>query len=418
MKLNDFSWKQESIKETALINDIENVTNLKIIDYLPNDLSDIKYTFTPEIKTEYLNYEDFIQEFNIDEQEFLNLSKESVWEEPLLEILKTYNFLVNKFNNSAKKLSQIWLTPDNIAKASTKRLLDQVLEAWSSKRKLLNGQVVSLSKYSKEQYDFEKIWYYAFACTNVSLDIVKIKNDLWVEFTLREIDDILKSHNDEWWFFLPNSLWVSVNLMTEDENWKMSFIAQERNNTTTLTQRNRYVSSASWAVDYRIFAWNWDMNLMHNAIWEEIEEELWLENIKSNLDQKTLIQQIKDKVLNITAWKEKEGVNVLWKILKADAQNILWRELWLEAVIMPSILVYEEKRRNPEIVFIWKTWYNIKQIRQSWEKSISKDESLSIASISFDEIEEEIKNRIETWKVNLDNHFLMSFLWFLWKIKI
>lgn len=99
-----------------------------------------------------------------------------------------------------------------------------------------------------------KVPYYAFACTNVSLDVVRVKNRDGQEFSLREIDDMMNSRNDDDGLFLPNSMGVSASLMTTNEKGEMVFIAQERNNATTLTQRAKLVSSASGAVDYSVFS--------------------------------------------------------------------------------------------------------------------------------------------------------------------
>jgi hypothetical protein len=57
---------------------------------------------------------------------------------------------------------------------------------------------------------------------------------------------MLGSRNDVGGLFLPNSMGVSASLMTTNEKGEIVFIAQERNNATTLTQNiSRYIASAS-----------------------------------------------------------------------------------------------------------------------------------------------------------------------------
>ena len=96
--------------------------------------------------------------------------------------------------------------------------------------------------------------------------------------------------------------------------------------------------------------------------------------------------------------------------------KILWRELWLDANLLPWALVFEEKRRNPEFVFIWQVWFTLEEVIKHWENAEDKDESLSIRWFTLSEIYQEIERRKNWWEKQIDDHFFMSFIWYLMKI--
>lgn len=390
---------------------------VSVLQELPMDLGKISYSFEKQEEWR-LSFEDFLEKFSfIDKKQFDTLKTENIWENSLFEIYKTYNFLIGRFQKSQEKLTKNGFLVDDIIDTVMKRLVFQVIEAGNSERKLKNGMVVWLSKYSKSEYVFMKVPYYAFASTNVSLDVVKVRNRSGKEYTLREIDSLMNSKNDEWGFFLPNSMWVSASLMTTDKNGNLIFISQERNNATTLSQNNaRYIASASWAVDFKMFENGENLHLLHSAVGQEVQEELWIYPLKSQLSQEKITSEIKGRITSLLDNTEYEQVQILWNILHQEWHDILGRELGLEVNLLPSALVMEEKRRNPEFIFLGKVGYSVEQIKDFWEMADSKDESLSIRGISYQDIQEEIKNRKNGWEKQIDDHFFMSYIWFLLKI--
>ncbi len=410
---------KEANETISSINLIKQSAWVELLQELPNDLSKISFSFEEIDEKEKISFEDFLSKFSfIDKEKFSSLKIENVWEDSLLEIYKTYNFLITKFEKSKNKLENIWFDLDDVLNETIKRLSEQVIEAWEWTRKLKNWNVVWLSKFTSSHFTFIKIPYYAFACTNVSLDNVKIKNKKDNKiYSLREIDDLVNSRNDEGGLFLPNSMWVSVNLMTSDEKWNTIFISQERNNASTLSQNSaKYIASASWAVDYSLFTNEWKLSTISDAIHSEIVEELWIDPINSKIDENTLISRTKkhtDAILDNN--RDYEKIQIIGNLLKEEWYEILWRELWLEANILPRALVMEEKRRNPEFTFLWKVGFSLDEIKKSWELAESKEESLSIRWITFDEIEKELENRKKWWEKTIDDHFFMSYIWYLIK---
>ncbi len=389
-----------------------------LLQELPADLSSISYVFEDEKTWESISFDAFLAQFPyIQQTNFASLKKENVGENSLFEIYKTYNFLYARFQKAKEKLTKNWFEIQDILEALIKRLTDQVMEAGTGQRKLKNGTVVGLSKYSNTKYEFMKVPYYAFACANVSLDTVKIRNKAGTIYTLRGVDDMMNSTNDEWWLFLPNSMGVSASLIANDNKWNLVFIAQERNNATTLSQNNaKFISSASGAVDFKLFS-SWEnLDLLHNAVGAEVEEELWINPIRSQLSKETLHARTKWWVESILEGKsEYHRIHALGDILSQEWMQILGRELWLDANLLPAALVMEEKRRNPEFIFLWKAGYSVPDIQKFWQTAESRDESLSIRWITYQEILEELENRKNGWEKKIDDHFFMSYIWFLMK---
>lgn len=412
---------EKNTENSRNIDLIKKTAWVKLLQELPNDLSKISFSFEEINEKVQVSFESFLSKFDfIDKEKFSLLKVENVWENSLLEIYKTYNFLINKFNESKNKLNDIWFSLDVLLYEIIKRLCYQVIEAWEGTRKLKNWNVVWLLKYNTNHFIFNKTPYYAFASTNVSLDFIKIlnKKDSKI-YSLREIDDLLNSKDDTGWLFLPNSLGVSINLITTDSDNNNIFISQERNNSSTLSQNSaKYIASASWAVDYNLFTNEWKLTTITEAIHSEIIEELWIDSINSKINKETLISKTKkntDSILNNDLNYRK--IQILSNLLKEEWYEILWRELWLEANILPWALVMEEKRRNPEFTFLWKIWYNLDEIKKSWENASSKEESLSIKWITFDEIKKELDNREKWLEKTIDDHFFMSYLWYLIKLE-
>lgn len=418
MKLNTLNTQTENNE----LSFIQKNAGIKIMRDFPTGLSNISFHFENNVDTPMLSFEQFLETYNfIQPAEFDNLNTDNVWENSLLEVYKTYNFLVWKFNTAKEKLEKNWFEIDALLESVLKRLVCQLIEAGNGKRKLKNWEVVWLSSYSENHFVFNKVPYYAFASTNVSLDSVFVQNSHdGKEYSLREIDDILGSKNDTGGLFLPNSLWVSVSLITMDKNGNTIFISQERNNSATLSQNNaKYIASASWAVDYELFSWWGTLGLLHTSIDAEIQEELWINSVQSSLTQDWIINHTKLNIWWVVAQGDNYNkINIVWSLLHQEGFEILWRELWLEANLLPAALVMEDKRRNPEFIFLWKVWYTIENIRKSWEKAKSKDESLSIKWISYEEILEELENRKNWWEKKIDDHFFMSYIWFLLKSTI
>lgn len=392
---------------------------ITVLQELPADLSKISYIFEEEDDA-LLDESEFFWKFPfLKEVDFTWLNPENVGENPLLEIMKTYYFLSNRFERAKEKFEKRNFDMDTVLTALIRMLASQVIEAWKGKRKLKNGTVVGLSQFSEHQYTFMKVPYYAFACTNVSLDTVKIQDRNGKEFSLRQIDDLMEWKNDIWGVFLPNSMGVSASLMTTNEKWEMVFIAQERNNATTLTQnKSRYIASASGAVDYSVFSLWTGLDILHDAVGAEVEEELWVNPIRSQLTKETIHARTKWWVEGILEGRsEYQKIHALWDILNQEWMQILGRELWLDANLLPAALVMEEKRRNPEFIFLWRAGYSIEEIRKFWEHAESKDESLSIRWITFQDIVTELERRKNWWENMIDNHFFMSYIGFLIKGK-
>ncbi len=358
-----------------------------------------------------ISLEDFTKKFNINQKRFTNLKEENIWPNPIEEMRKTYSFLKEKFETSKKDLESIGVDYDEFIKAIIKRLEEQLIEAGSSERKLKNGTVIWLSKFSEEWFDFIRVPYFAFASTCVSLDLVKVKNKDWEELTLREIDTLLGSKNSAWEFFLPNSLWVSVCMSSSDKNWNPVFISQERNNATTLTQnQNKYIASASWWVPAKLLE-NWDN--LNTAINKEIEEELWLNSV--NLRQKEVSEKARNILNkdphNIIMWVKSVLSSALKDRITNEISNV--KNSWT----IPMALVMEEARRNPEIVFISNVDSTLEEIQESWKNAEDKNESLSIKWITLDEIEKDLKLRENRKQPIIDDHFYMSYFGFLLKWK-
>lgn len=407
-----WEWENSTQKN---IGTIKSSTWLKVLQELPSSLSRISYQFEETESSEEISFEEFLSKYWIDREAFEWLKTENVWENSLLEIYKTHNFLKARLSKAKNKLNENWFELDELMKALMKRLVDQILEAWNWQRKLKNGTVAWLSKYSSEWYAFIKVPYYAFACANVSLNIVKVKDKSWVEHSLREVDDMLNSHNDEWWLFLPNSMWVSACLMTKNNKWEIVFIAQERNNATTLSQNpNKFIASASWWVPVAIFDRHNDLWALNHAMWDEVKEELWVKPAHSSLTEDEIKWAVTQNISQILSWNEEyQRIWILWETLSEEWKKILWRELWLDANLLPTALVFEEHRRNPEFVFLWKVWFTLEEVIEHWKNAEDKDESLSIRWFTLEEIHQELERRKNWWEKQIDDHFFMSFIWYL-----
>ena len=383
-----------------------------VIDIFSDNIDNYPITLKETKEIESLSYEEFIEYFEIDESEFKDLNKDNVWEEPLMEIFKTLKFLLSHFNESREEIENLWINFKEFINSIINRLKQQVIEAGNSKRKLKNWTVVWLSKFSNEWFEFKAIPYYAFACTNVSLDQVKVKNIDWIELTLRQIDTLLWSKNNSWELFLPNSLWVSVCLTSHNEAWDIVFVSQERNNATTLSQNPfKFIASASWWIPYKLVQ---DWHRLHSAIKDEIQEELWLES--ANLLPDEVVNWFKNQIWWVIENKYNviNAKNVLLQALRYRISKELWvtdnKNMYSWTIWVA--LVMEEARRNPEIVFISHTDLSLEEIKESWAKSKDKDESLNIAWITIEQIEKDLELR-RNWKSPIiDNHFYMSFLWY------
>lgn len=397
---------------------IQNSAGFQILQKLPSNLSSISYQFEASEIVEEISFEEFLSKYSINKNDFQSLKTENVWENSLFEIYKTHNFLRARLYKAENKLRENWFELSDLMEALIQRLVTQIIEAWNWQRKLKNGTVVWLSRYSNEWYTFAKVPYYAFACANVSLDIVKIRNTNWNEYSLRELDNMLDSRNDENWLLLPNSIWVSACLMTKNEKWDIVFIAQERNNATTLSQNvNKFIASASWGVPVSIFDKHRNLWALNDAMWDEVREELWVSPIHSLLTQDEVKWLVRQHVAQILSWKEQYiKISILWETLNNEWKKILWRELWLDANLLPVALVFKELRRNPEFIFIWKVWLTLEEVIEHWKNAEDKDESLSVRWFTLDEIQEELERRKDWYEKQIDDHFFMSFLWYLMTI--
>lgn len=364
------------INASSLQSSLEEKSGTKVLDFFGSQ--------KPKLSVEGLNItvgEEDSNNFNtqlwVDINELcFNLNSEYVWENIAEQIVYTWKYLQEKYEKSRWKLNTYGVSPEEITKACTQRLLEQVQEASKNWRKLINGRVASLLKYENDTLHMQEIPYYSFACSNVSLDQVMI----W-ERSLRDIVWLCNNTNDQWEFMLPNSLWICISVMSKDQQWKPCIIAQDRNNTTTLTQRDngRVVASASWAIN--INKWSADIEA---AAQEEVQEELWLSS-------------------NIHYLPKTTNALFTWEL------DPIHRELWIskkECDFEPRWLVMETYRMNPEVICSGYTEKDITQIQELWKTAESQYESLSIEWISLDEVGDNLSWEKETlWK-----HFLMSLL--------
>lgn len=150
------------------------------------------------------------------------------------------------------------------------RLAYQIDEAARSGRKFTNGTVGSLKRIDADgNFLLEKIPYWAFGSSNVSLDVIQYET-LSGTKTLREIMETFNERDEHGEFFLPNSLGVSVMIQLADG----TIISQKRNNAAVLTQYSGLTSSASGAVHITEHTGGTEI-LQANAV-AEVTEELGL----------------------------------------------------------------------------------------------------------------------------------------------
>lgn len=331
------------------------------------------------------------------------------------EIMRTLDFLFAKFEILFTRLEQeYWISREVFVKNIANHLAYQLTEAKESDRKYTNGTVWSLKRI-EENWDFvlEKIPYWAFWSTNVTLDKVNFETSQGAK-TLREIMETLGERDSSTWeFYLPNSLWVSVMIQLSDG----TIIAQKRNNKATLTQRTWLVTSASWALSLLDNTENWWVELLRANAGAELEEELGIRS--QGIWQFPVIDdQIQDTV-----------------------QSIILRELGLDdtsssGALSPCGVIMERIRHNPEVVFtlVLRESFDLKYIQKKWENADDKWESIWLVWITPKELEEQIQdflsrmNPEQLWKPgwlnkhieSLDSekdwvwpHLLMSY--FAWK---
>lgn len=384
MEWVDGFWESPEILQSI----IERISKVKFLESFwstPLTVIKIPVTETQLRDTEIEMYRSLFWSYD---EELNNISQKNVWVNITQEIQMTYKFLWDIFKKSERKLTQYWVSPEELQNACTQRIIEQVLEAWKTGRKLINGKVASLVRYENNTLYLGEVPYYAFACTWVSLDTVKV----W-ERTLREIVKLCDGKTDAGDFMIPNSLWICVTVLAKNNNGKPIIIGQVRNNTTTLTQRDsqKVVASASGAISLEREA----ENILSGAASDEIEEELWL-----SASEMTEIF-IKRKISTILWWDA-----ALWN----NAWSTFQRELGIasqSAFFRPSCLVIEERRLNPEIIcHAVETDMTLEEIQSSWENAQDKDESLAIKWITFKEIQQNLNWEITT----LDPHFIMSLL--------
>lgn len=336
-------------------------------------------------------------------------------DEVIDQLYATYAYLYAKFQKAKKQFSKfkelrnisssveeiIWIVVDTCIKT----LIIKVTEAWWewSKRKLFNWVKATLLKVNKNKRGFEKMWYRAHVATGGSLDEVICtfpKEDDDVKFTLREIDTAFSSLNDVKEYRLPNTLWIVWNIFFDFE-WKRHYIGTYRNTQTTFHQSGNaetIIAWASWAFDYdKLFE-------LHNP---------WASGTRAQMRS-----ELDDELL----W----GEIFLLKMIQD-----LNQELWIDTTkneyhelvkISPSVLVQEERRRKPEMIFniditslighlsnweVGTEWLNeirnnILELRSS---AVDKNETTGIILVS--------QSDIKTWKSEgntLGKHFFMALL--------
>ena len=322
------------------------------------------------------------------------------------EVKRTIDYLYTKLQSLFPKiLEKFNVTEDALLEAIGKRLADQIQEAKINGRKFTNGTVGSLKKITEGgNFILEKIPYWAFGSTNVSLDVVKINTKFW-EIYLREIMESFDYTDEQWEFYLPGSLGVSVMIQLSDG----TVVCQERNNKLLLTQYSWLVSSASGAVTINDDTANWFNSIAESAV-AELQEELWVKSIS--------IPHFPD----------------IADIAK-DIQGHILRELNLEetGALIPVGIVMERKRHKYEVVFtvLLPEKYTMETIIQKWASAPDKSESLRILGVTTRDIESQLdfyntnipedlrgkpvwlEDFIKTLSVNTDwvwPHLLMSYL--------
>lgn len=333
-----------------------------------------------------------------------NIEKSEFWEHILskffnetdeqmkFEVIRTLNFLNSKMENLFPILEEkFWISKKYFLEKIFERLSDQLKEAQNSGRKFTNWTVVSLKKIEENgNFIIEEIPYFAFGSTNVSLDKIFFEIN-WKNTSLRKILEIIwLKDNKTWEFFLPNSLWVSVMILLKDGN----IVCQERNNKATLTNYNGLTASASWAVNLDGNTW-WPEILKANAV-KEVSEELWINSTPAQFFP------------NIENIKKSIQEHILWE-LNIDGNS------W---VMVPTGVIMERKRHNPEVVFtlFLDENYNMDIIKQKWENAADKWESIDLVWKSIESIENDINFYIN----NLSKKELESATWledFIWKQK-
>lgn len=286
------------------------------------------------------------------------------------ELMRTLNFLFFKFEPLFPILiAKFWIEKEYFMEQITKRLASQIQEARQNWRKYTNGTVGSLKKI-RENGDFvlEKIPYWAFWSTNVSLDAISYDTDAWAR-TLREIMEEIGERNETWEFYLPNSLWVSVMIQLADG----TIIAQQRNNNATLTQRTGLVSSASGALSLLDHKESWGIELLQANAVAEVYEELWL---KTNT---------------------RDHFPIMEESLTRNIQYTILRELWIDKAVsgelIPCWVSIERIRHNPEVVFtlVLNPDIDLAYIKEKWGKADDKWESIWLIWITSAEIEKQVQ---------------------------
>jgi hypothetical protein len=174
------------------VNALSDAAGVKVLSVFPNDLrnirSDVRMDASPASTEELLGkMDEFVRKFEISVRLFDSLKKENVGENPILELLKTYEFLKKKFARSSGRLSDLGFDSEDIADACIRNGIPKIIQAGNSERKLKNGDVVSMTRAAQDRLGFEIVPYYAFAFTNVSLDEVRIPRSDGTRSTLREL---------------------------------------------------------------------------------------------------------------------------------------------------------------------------------------------------------------------------------------
>jgi serine/threonine protein phosphatase PrpC len=283
------------------------------------------------------------------------------------EVIRTIDFLYTKFQILFPKIREKYrISEEEFLWNIVIRLVSQIQEAFQSGRKFTNGIVGSLKSIDWDgNISLEKIPYWAFWSTNVSLDYITYQTHSG-EKTLREVMEEVEELNETGESYLPNSLGVSVMIQLSDG----TIIWQKRNNQTTLTQYAGLVSSASGTVsilDSEESGWT---ELLHANAIAEVNEELGLH--PGQIPHLPHIDYLSENI-----------------------QERLLREINLDThswVLIPIGIVMERKRHNPEVVFsmILHPEITLHDIKDKWEHASDKWESIDLVAKTPNEIEADI----------------------------
>lgn len=149
----------------SLTDTLEEITGLRSLSTISKEIS---------VSVENRNVEDCPYFENIWQEYFQNIDASQK-----IEVKRTIDYLYTKFAILFPLLEKNFSISDEVfLNYIAKRLSDQIEEAQNSGRKFTNGTIGSLKSIERNgDFILEKIPYWAFGSTNVSLDIIRIRTN-------------------------------------------------------------------------------------------------------------------------------------------------------------------------------------------------------------------------------------------------